>query len=463
MFFSIAKVTAGMTNADTSILKRHNLDYIKLSQPSREDLVRYFKASWKLNDSLFSSIIDEKSFFLSPDPLRNPLIFYLGHTAAFYVNKMRSAGLIKEGVNKRYDVIFEKGVDPSSPNDLNTHNISWPSYSEVMKYRAKVYDLVLKTINRIDLPDQVTPGHPLWALYMAFEHDSMHFETSSVLIRQLPSKFLKRPSGWSYAEDKQVKISSRRGKFIKINSAPVKIGKSDLDYFGWDLEYGTLDVLVDTFYVSESLVSNQEFLEFVKEGGYNNPLLWSAEGNQWRIESNRKLPTFWIVEGDNMKYRAMFDIIDFPGSWPVEVNYFEAEAYCKWKGNDVRLMTEPEYRLFAEVKGHDFQRILSFNNNLKYVSPTPVNDSRFKDFRNIYDVYGNVWQWLNTNPYPLDGFKPHLYYKDYSQPYFDKAHKMMLGGSWATNSVSSMRYYRNWFRPNFIQHAGFRLVKSNRF
>ena len=39
----------------------------------------------------------------------------------------------------------------------------------------------------------------------------------------------------------------------------------------------------------------------------------------------------------------MFDVIDMPWDWPVEVNYHEAKAYCHWKGPDYRLPTEAEH------------------------------------------------------------------------------------------------------------------------
>ena len=31
-----------------------------------------------------------------------------------------------------------------------------------------------------------------------------------------------------------------------------------------------------------------------------------------------------------------------PFDWPVDVNYHEAKAYCRWKGQEYRLPTEAE-------------------------------------------------------------------------------------------------------------------------
>jgi len=81
-----------------------------------------------------------------------------------------------------------------------------------------------------------------------------------------------------------------------------------------------------------------------------------------------------------------------------------------------------------------------------------------KNDQNIYDLRGNVWEWLGDIFTPLSSFKPHYLYQDYSAPFFDNRHYMLLGGSWATNGYEATPYYRNWFRPYFYQHAGFRII-----
>ena len=44
-----------------------------------------------------------------------------------------------------------------------------------------------------------------------------------------------------------------------------------------------------------------------------------------------------------IRYRAIYDVIDMPWDWPVDVNYHEAKAFCSWKGPDYRLPTEAEH------------------------------------------------------------------------------------------------------------------------
>ncbi len=47
--------------------------------------------------------------------------------------------------------------------------------------------------------EEVTMRSPLWALFMGFEHEKIHLETSSVLFRQLPVASVVRPLNWKYA------------------------------------------------------------------------------------------------------------------------------------------------------------------------------------------------------------------------------------------------------------------------
>ena len=110
------------------------------------------------------------------------------------------------------------------------------------------------------------------------------------------------------------------------------------------------------------------------------------------------------------------------------------------------------------IKGLDFRE--SHNINLKYCSPSPVGLLSISETEAFNDIYGNVWEWLDTEFYPLPGFIPHPYYSDFSLPYFDSDHTMMLGGSWASTGTSASPDYRLWFRKNFFQHAGFRIARS---
>ena len=430
---------------------------IDINRIDKNELKQYFLNTWQLTEYLFSSINEIDSYYINPDPRRHPLIFYYGHVAAFYINKLRISGLFKDIINPTFENLFAVGVDPSTKDDLEKYG--WPQYEKVVEFRSIVYESVIKIIESYDLPVVIDWNSPYWSILMAIEHERIHFETSSVLIRQYSPELVTKPENWSYLIDNDF---IHQDGFIKIDGGEVIFGRpQDSTMYGWDNEYGTRFEVVSDFLVSKNLVTNAEFLEFVKDGGYRNKEFWSNEGWNWIKSQGLEFPKFWVNKGISFSLRAMFDVIDMPLNWPVEVIAHEAEAYCKWKGEGFRLMTEAQWKritdIYFESNNFDFPNTNNANINFKFGSSSPVG---YFGGKMPFDIIGNVWEILADDFTPLDEFKEHPYYKDFSLPFFDAQHGMMAGGSWASTGNSASRYYRLWFRRDFVQHAGFRLVQQ---
>ncbi len=439
-----------------------------LNKCDRPDILAYFDRAWQLEDHLWQSLVGDAPFYLNPDPLRNLLIFYLGHSAVFYINKLIQVGLLSKRINPAYEAMFEIGVDPERPDEIADKfaQLRAVDVASVWQYRQEMYATIVDLIQHSDLSLPITPKHPLWALMMAIEHQYVHIETSSMLIRQLPVEMLNRPAHWQYAPADGY---TRENHMISVPAGIVHLGKpKDSTTYGWDIDYGDRTVSVNAFLASQYLITNADFLEFVKTGGYDNPTYWQTAAWQWRTQNNIKYPRFWLPDHSSQtifKYRALFDEIDMPFDYPVEVNYYEAIAYCQWyadrTGQPTRLMTEAEWHHVAHGLHPQAQTVSDCNLNLQFGSPNPVGDlETAKNQVGIYDLRGNVWEWLSSHLTPLSDYKPHYLYENYSAPYFDTKHYMMAGGSWITCGTGALLYYRNWFRPNFYQHVGFRIIQD---
>lgn len=441
--------------------KIRSLPPIRLEGLTNEELVEYFTNTWELYELLFSSIRSDESLLVNPDPLRHPLIFYLGHTAVFYLNKLKIAGVIDRGFDEHFETLFEMGVDPEGPEDLPS--FQWPSVASVRAYRRRAFDFLVEHMSSVDIPERVTErDDEMWALLMGLEHDRIHFETSSVLIRQYPTLALRRPEGWSYAPAGGGAASAEP---IAIEPGPARLGKPTTHpTFGWDNEYGERFVDVAPFAAMPYLVTNAEFEGFIRAGGYDDSALWSDEGWSWKKRFAVTHPRFWNAVDGGFRYRAMFDEIDLPPAWPAEVNAHEAHAYCRWRGPGWRLPSEAEYaRMTEDAPLVDDDSVFAgcYNLNLAFGSPTPVGHlAAGATARGFHDVYGNVWQWSRDDFTPLPGFESHYLYRDFSAPFFDEKHSMLFGGSWASTGTSASRFYRLWFRRDFYQHAGFRLARD---
>ncbi len=434
---------------------------LRLDNLSREGLKNYFLAGWQLDETMFASLVDD-AVYVQPDPLRHPLIFYFGHSAAFFINKLRRAGLRACGLDDHLDDLLARGVDPQQSSDLG--RFVWPTAAEVTDYRDRVHAIIIAFIETLDAPlSAVDEDHPLWALIMGLEHQRIHVETSSVLIRQLPIQAVRRPGEWTYADPQGNPLSPHQ--WIQIDSGVAELGRprSAPQYY-WDNEIGSLDVPTPAFDVRSHMVTNAEFFEFWRDNGYGRRDLWSDRGWAWREEHEVSHPRFWIDCDTTPRYRAMFDILDLPPHWPAEVNAHEAQAFCRWHGDGARLMSEAEYTLAvadAPLVHGDCNRHCGYNLNFCHISPRAVGSvASAITPSGLSDPYGNVWQWLSNEFYPLPGFAVHPYYQDFSKPYFDRDHLMLKGGSWASTGTGASRWYRLWFRHHFYQHAGFRLARS---
>ncbi|MCA6519255.1 MAG: 5-histidylcysteine sulfoxide synthase, partial [Pseudanabaena sp. M110S1SP2A07QC] len=299
-----------------------------LHRCDRQEILAYFQRAWQIEDSLMKSLVSPETFYTNPDRLRNLLIFYLGHSAVFYINKLVRVGLITTRINPDFEVLFEIGVDPEKPDDISGifTSLRQAEVNAVWEYRQQVYDRISEFIHNMAIALPINQEHPLWGLMMAIEHQYIHIETSSMLIRQLPVDQLQRPESWQYAPANGYTTAN---EMIEVTGGTVRLGKpQDSNIYGWDIEYGDRTVNVATFQASKYLITNAEFLDFVKDDGYENQQYWHEQSWAWKVQHKIKHPKFWIPQGDSYKYRAMFDEIAMPFDFPVEVNHYEAIAYC---------------------------------------------------------------------------------------------------------------------------------------
>jgi len=430
---------------------------------TREKIRAYFHQTSNLYESLFETLKNDEAYYVKSIHLRHPLIFYYGHTNTFFINKLILAGLITERVNQQFESMFAVGVDEMGWDDVNEMNYSWPTPAEVKAYRAKVRLVVDALICRLPLNLPIDWNSPWWTVLMGIEHERIHLETSSVLIRQQALPLLQQSSDWMPCL--AIDVTPPVNTFVDIPARDIVLNKS-AEYYGWDNEYGQFKMHCPAFQASKYLTSNAEFLAFVDAGGYQDDQYWQEEGLGWRQYTQATHPTFWIKNEDSWKLRLMTSEVDMPWSWPVEVNYHEAKAFCKWQsirlGKVVRMPMEHEwYSIYDHAGLSDDKVANSMNANLfidHFASPCPVDQFAHGE---LYDAVGNVWQWTETAIFPFDGFKVHPFYDDFTTPTFDGRHNLIKGGSWISTGNESIKSARYAFRRHFFQHAGFRYIMTD--
>ncbi len=429
----------------------------------RNQILVYFHETADLYESLFSTLKNDEAYYVKPINLRHPLIFYYGHTNTFFTNKLLLAGLISQRVNPQFESMFAVGVDEMGWDDVNDQNYAWPTPTEVKAYRASVRTIVDQLINTLPLNLPIDWESPWWPILMGIEHERIHLETSSVLIRQHALQFVQQSVDWAPCQ--ALDVSPPANDLVDIPAMEIQLTKSS-EYYGWDNEYGQFKTHCPAFQAAKYLTSNAEFLAFVEAGGYQDDQYWLEEGLAWKQYTEAKHPTFWVKHGDVWKLRLMTEEMSMPWSWPAEVNYHEAKAFCQWQslkmGKQVRMPTEHEwYSLYEHAGLSDELVASSMNANLfidHFASSCPVNQFAHGD---LYDVVGNVWQWTETPIFPFDGFKVHPLYDDFTTPTFDGRHNIIKGGSWASTGNEALKSARYAFRRHFFQHAGFRYIVTD--
>ena len=253
-----------------------------------------FNQSWEIYESLFECLRNESVFYKKPQPLRHPLIFYYAHTASFYMNKLNAAKIIDQRINAEFDSLFAIGVDEMEWDEIYTEAHIWPSLSQVREYRQAVKKIVNEVIDSLDHTVDYSFDSDHWVILMCMHHEKIHIETSSVLIRQLDLDDV--ISNFSYRPCQSNNSKPIQNSLISVPGGVISLGKEKDSYYGWDNEYGSKQYKVDDFKASKYLVTNQEYLQFLEQGGYNSDEFWSAEGKRWKDKTQAKLPEFWVLK-----------------------------------------------------------------------------------------------------------------------------------------------------------------------
>jgi ergothioneine biosynthesis protein EgtB len=400
-------------------------------------------------DSLFD-IISPQAFYERPIDARHRIIFYLGHLEAFDWNMIGRASFGLKPLHADFDQLFSFGIDPvdgSLPHDKSS---DWPDIASVRRFNQQVRNAVNDCLNRADFSKNGQKysenGLIFWT---AIEHRLMHLETLSYMFHWLPLEF-KKGSSRSLMEVRPSPAPSR--VYIPAGDSNVGINRGDGAIFGWDNEFEAHVVRVPEFEIDKFKVSNGEYEEFVKAGGYEEASFWNESDWKWIRLQDIRHPKFWVMRQNEWWYRAMFAEIPMPKSWPVYVSHAEASAYARWKQR--RLPTEAEFHRAAAGQK-------AFGNlGLHGWDPVPVQaNTRAASASGVVEMVGNGWEWTSSPFAPFPGFKPFPFYPGYSADFFDGQHFVLKGASARTASRLARPSFRNWFQPHYpYVYAGFRCV-----
>jgi gamma-glutamyl hercynylcysteine S-oxide synthase len=310
----------------------------------------------------------------------------------------------------------------------------------------------------------------------------MHQETLAYMWHELPVAVKRQPALYTTVPPSAAAVV--QPSRVRIPGGTVTLGTREADEpFAWDNEMPAHAVAVDDFAVDIHDVTNAEYMEFVDAGGYRDERWWRAEDWAWIRADGIAHPRFWTQQDGRWLWRAMFEHIPLPGSWPVYVTWAEAAAFARWRGQ--RLLTEAEFHRAAyagdqgsgirdpgsptpgpvEHKfpwGNDMPRRPPANFDFLRWDPQPAGTSpEAVSAFGVHDLVGNGWEWTSTPFGPFAGFAPMASYPEYSADFFDEEHFVLKGASPFTARALVRRGFRNWFRPRYpYVYAAFRCASG---
>ena len=395
----------------------------------------------------------------------NPLKWEIGHVAFFqeFWNLRHFRG--RRPIIANSDALYDSA--------RVAHDTRWdlplPSLSQTISFMQQVLDQVIE-LNQSS-SDKVIEGYDQnYFLELALFHEQMHAEAIT---------YTRQTLGYSapkFRAEAAPSTDESKGALLKgdarIPGGRLLLGSREGSAFVFDNEQSQHEIHIGPFEISRTAVTQAEFAAFVEDGGYRRPDLWSEKGWFWRESQNAEHPVYWEGEPNGSWLRRQFDrsVKLEQRKAMLHVNWFEADAYCRWSGR--RLPTEAEWEAAASCESSNGLEITGRKRIYPWGDQAPSSDRANLDWRAMgcigvdelslsdtafgcRQMIGNCWEWTSTDFYGYPGFKPGPY-KEYSEPWFGD-HKVLRGGCWATRSSMIRNAYRNFYTPDRRDvWAGFR-------
>jgi ergothioneine biosynthesis protein EgtB len=322
--------------------------------------------------------------------------------------------------------------------------ITRPGLEEVLVYRRRV-DEAMAEVLAGELPDE-----HLAIIELGLHHEQQHQELflTDILFNLAQNPL--HPACYSL-EQQDGEVSAQHGVMMPYEGGLQQVGHAGHG-FGFDNEFPRHQSYLQPYHLSSHPVTNAEWVAFIEDGGYTDPLLWLADG--WAVVQREgwQMPLYWEKRDNAYFSMTLYGLLPIEMAAPVtHVSYFEADAFARWAGK--RLPTEMEWEAAArrqQIAGH-------FADSGVY-RPRPAAAGATEPLRQLY---GTVWEWTASPYVAYPGFKPNGGAVGEYNGKFMNGQYVLRGGSCATPAGHMRATYRNFFYPHQRwQFTGVRLAQD---
>jgi gamma-glutamyl hercynylcysteine S-oxide synthase len=371
--------------------------------------------------------VDEEDLNRVHDPLNSPLVWDLGHIAAFEELWLcrNQAGLpaLHPELLQVYDACETPRADRGAMPYLRR--------DDALRFLEGVRERTLEVIDRADP----------YLVEMVIQHEHQHGETmlQTLQLAEPGTYAPEREKDWNDVITTPPRVAIPAGRFTL--GAP---GEA----FAYDNEWPAHELDLPAYEIDSRPVSNAGFAEFVEDGGYRWREVWDPAGWEWVQRRGLERPLYWTADGEERRFDRL-EPLD-PNLPVMHVSWYEADAFARWAGR--RLPTEAEWERAAlgTEKAEANLDQLAFG-------PKPASAPSKVG---ALGMLGDAWEWTSSHFEGYPGFR-HGPYREYSEVFFGGSYRVLRGGSWATRPRVARATFRNWDFPYRRQiFAGFRLASD---
>ncbi|GBD50647.1 ergothioneine biosynthesis protein EgtB [Methylopila sp. Yamaguchi] len=375
----------------------------------------------------------------------SPAKWHLAHTTWFFETMVLKRFAADYAVfDERFNYLFNSYYETIGARQPRPKRgmITRPSLEEIMAYRAHV-DAAIATL----LDGGAEPAAEE-LVELGCHHEQQHQELLLTDILHLFAQSPVRPAYRDGSAPEAVQAAAP-AEWIAFDGGIVEIGHAG-GGFSFDCEGPRHRALLEPFRLADRLVTNGEWLEFMADGGYRDPLLWLSDGWAQILANGWAAPLYW-EEGDSgwrsMTLRGMQPVD--PAAPVTHVSYFEADAFATWAGK--RLPSESEWEHAAASLS------VSPGSEPQRLRPRPASREP-----GLKQMFGEVWQWTRSPFTPYPRFKAAEGAVGEYNGKFMCGQFVLRGSSIATPPEHARATYRNFFPPDKRwQFSGLRLAEDN--
>jgi len=377
----------------------------------------------------------------------SPTKWHLAHTTWFWETFLLSPHLEGyEVFDPQYNHLFNSYYERVGARHARAERglLTRPGLEDVLAYRSFVDEQVERLL---EADSELGQGQFKSVIELGLAHEQQHQELMLTDIKHVLSR---HPFSPAMCPAPKVRVESGQINWIDFPGGVFEFGY-DGNGFSFDNEGPRHQSILTPFALADRPVSNGEYLAFIKDGGYENPLLWLSDG--WAKVHNEEwqAPLYWRnVEGGWREFTLHGEEELDLAKPVVHLSYYEATAYAEWAG--ARLPEEREWE-HAAVSGPVIHQKETAN-VLSHPEAAPEGEG-------LRQMFGGVWEWTRSaySPYPRYSAS-----KDAIGEYNGKfmcGQFVLKGGSSATPGGHIRASYRNFFPPEARwQFSGLRLAKD---